>query len=276
MTRAGWMRILAAAAAWSATGAPLSGIELPAGERVLLLGEPIYRENFEQEQGYWVEGNPAHAHLQDGRLILDGNVPGEPVVTVFIDREFSGNLYFEYEAEILASDTAPGFPPPADVNNLNTFLYYSHPSADLKQTAPERADGAYRHYHDLNGYIVTFLNGHIAQLREKLQGQGEVTVSPKTGRVRMRENPGFVLKAEEFRERSEIGRRYKLQFAYLDGELFFFIDDQLQLSFAASPDRRFGRGYFAFRTFATRMAVDSFEVRNVHLSRTPETESSHD
>lgn len=239
---------------------------LRVGERTFKLGEVVYRENFDSpDPSIWVEGNPARVTVEEGRLIMDSNHPGDHVSTVFVGREFEGELYFEYEAEILASDTAAGFPEPRDVNNLNTFIYYSDPAGrDLKATRDDRADGAYKHYHNLSGYIVTFLNGHIAELREKeLNPEHEVTVEEHTGRIRLRENPGFVLKEETFAEKSVRGRVYRMQFVLAEEEFFFFIDGKFQLSVRPSADKLVDRGYFAFRTFSTKIAVDNFAVRKV-------------
>lgn len=258
--------------AWTATllyaEETQGGEFLRAGERTFQLGETIYREDFDSgSSSIWVEGNPDRVKVENGRLIMDSNSPDDRVSTVFVDREFENELYFEYEAEILASDTAAGFPEPRNVNNLNTFLYYSDPAGrDLRATKDERADGAYRHYHELRGYIVTFLNGHIAELREKaLNPEHAVTVEENTGRIRLRENPGFVLKNEAFAEESVGGRVYRMQFVFAGGELFFFIDGRFQLSFRPSPDKRVERGYFAFRTFSTKIAVDRFVVRKVSV-----------
>lgn len=235
-------------------------------ERTFLLGETTYREDFDSgEPDVWVEGNPERVWLENGRLVLDSNDPEERVLTVFIDQRFEGNLYFEYEAEILNSNTAAGFPEPRDANNINTFLHYSDPAgSDLKDTRQDRMDGAYRHYHELSGYIVTFLNGYIAELRERERNPDHpVEIEENTGRVRLRENPGFVLREEAFRERSVAGRVYRMQFIYFEGELFFFVDDRFQLAFKASEENRPDEGYFAFRTFATEIAVDRFRVREV-------------
>lgn len=243
-------------------GSGASADRLEAEGRTFLLGESVYEENFETPEapGYWVEGDSTQVWVESGRLILDGNVEGTPVVTVFIDQEFEGDLYFAYEAEVLASNTASGYPEPRNVNNLNTFVHYSDPAGrDLKETRGERADGGYAHYHKLNGYIVTFLNGYMANRRE----ESEMLLEVDTGRIRLRENPGFVLRKEAFQEKSVEGRPYQLQFIYHQGEFLFFIDDVFQLSFTASKTHRFDRGYFAFRTFATKMAVGQFEVRKI-------------
>ncbi len=240
----------------------LGADRLVAEERIFGLGKTVFEEDFDRAEGarYWVEGNSEQVWVENGRLVLDGNVAGSLVVTAFIDREFEGDLCFSYEAEVLASDTAKGYPEPRDVNNLNAFIHYSDPEGrPLKETRGERADGGYRHYHELNGYIVTFLNGHMAKTRE----EPETVMERNTGRIRMRENPGFVLRKEAFQEQSVAGRRYLLQFIYYQGELLFFIDGEYQLGFRASEDRRFDKGHFAFRTYATKMAVDNFEVREI-------------
>jgi len=254
--------VLVLLAAASAGGAPHE--ELQIEHRRFQPGAEVFRGDFDAAETFWVEGNPERVWVEGGRLILDGNVEDEPSVTVFVDREFTGNLCFSYVAEIRASDTARGFPEPRDVNNLNTFLYYRDPAGrDLKETREERRDAAYSHYHAMGGYVVTFLNGHIAERREAKRSGAVISIPPNTGRVRLRENPGFGLRAEKFSEKSEQGRKYLLQFVYVDGELLFFIDGQFQLGFVASPEKRSDRGYFAFRTFGTRMAVDSFRVQHV-------------
>ncbi|HLS28734.1 MAG TPA: DUF6250 domain-containing protein [Opitutales bacterium] len=243
-----------------------AGERLEVNGRTFTLGRIVYEEQFETDDpAFWVEGNEDRVRLEGGRLILDSNHPEDRVSTVFIDREFSGDLYFEYEAEVLASDTAAGYPEPRDVNNLNTFLYYSDPTGrDLKETRASRMDAAYSHYHDLNGYIVTFLNGYMPEARKKARDPNyEIEFVKNIARIRMRENPGFALRNEVFAEKSERGRVYRMQFIFAGNSLYFFVDDEFQLSFKPSPEKRVNKGYFAFRTYATEMAVDNFVVRRV-------------
>lgn len=257
------------AAAEPSEGQRETGTEiLRAGEKKLIPGKVVFEERFDSaEPAVWVEGSRDRVEVEEGRMIMDSNDPEDLVLTVFVDRWFEGDLYFEYEAEILASDTAAVLPEPRDANNINTFLYYADPAGrDLKETRGERADAAYKRYHELNGYIVTFINGYILEVREKMRNPEHVIALEKnTARIRLRENPGFTLTNESFAEESVSGRVYRMQFVFAEGELYFFIDGKFQLSFRPSPEKRVDEGYFAFRTYATEMAVDNFVAREVSV-----------
>jgi hypothetical protein len=222
------------------------------GERVL------FQEDFDDipkgsvlPDGWWVEGGE-HVAVRDGRLHVraDGDGPGNRVCTVWLDRVFAGDLRVELDAHVLASRRR--------VNNINFFFLYSDPSGvPLRQTAPTRADAAYGSYHDLDGYIITFLQ----DLRSSDERWPDGT--PK-GRVRLRRCPGFQLVDEVFDYHCRRGVTYRLTVTRRGDRLSYAVDGVV-LAHMEDPDP-LAAGSLGLRTFGTELWWDRIIVTELPSS----------
>jgi hypothetical protein len=232
--------------------------------------EIIYKEDFKDMKQIWVEGNKDDVYLENGCLIIAANKENTFGATIFINKKFKGNLLFEYTAEGLESDKAyleykwPFDIPDRTANNMNTFLYYSDPSGkDLYESRNNggRKKGEYSAYHMLNGYIVTHLNGHIEEYRFLAEDPDhKIKVKSNSARTRVRSNPGFELLDECIKEKIFLHKKYRLQFLYKDGELYFFRNNKYILHAKTSSDKKYDNGYFGFRTWKTKLAINDFQV----------------
>ncbi len=197
--------------------------------------DPVFECDFTSPEEIWIEGGRDVGEIRDGMLILDADSETADGGTVFIDRKFSGDLYFEYRVTVLSSSSAHTDNPDMDyseADNINTFLYYSSPDGiDLKESADQRMDGAYTKYHNLNGFIVTHLNGYLDERMKEIYNPSYHTdISPGTARTRMRECPGFILKEENYKGEIATGTEYRMQFLYVTGRLRFTGMISLQLN----------------------------------------------
>ncbi len=208
----------------------------------------LYQEDFDDyEEGtrpadWWVEGGES-VEVQDGRLLIKSDpaqerAPGY-VATVWNREGFSGDLRIEFDAQVVASSM--------DVNNINFFLNYSHPSPDstLYETRQSRADASYAYYHELNGYIFTFVKS----------GQRE----ENQARFRMRRCPGFELIDENHAFNSEQGRTYHITILKEGNRLTYIVDGT---AFLQSKDEKYNwtEGLAGIRTFHTDLWIDNFTV----------------
>jgi len=138
-------------------------------------------------------------------------------------------------------------------NNMNLFLSYgTRDGASLWDTRGERANGDYRHYHDLDGYIFTFIRDW------KYTGEMRHEDGEPPARYRMRRCPGFNLLTEKFGDRCEAGKVYGLVIRKNEGQLSFAIDGETILE-ATDPSPLAG-GHFGFRTFRTELWWSDLEV----------------
>jgi hypothetical protein len=98
-----------------------------------------------------------------------------------------------------------------NANNINLFFNYTDPSGvPLEKTAESRKSAGYGLYHQINGYIITFLN-------DTDQNSGKA-------RVRIRRNPGFKLLAETFAYHCRAGATYHLKVVKEGGDIRFSVD----------------------------------------------------
>lgn len=198
---------------------------------------PIIAEDFSQGMDNWWSEGGERIWTEDGRLHVkadDPKQPGGAVATVWCKTPHPGGFQADLDAHVVSSSI--------DVNNINLFFSYSDPGGKpLEETRASRRSAAYDLYHQLNGYIVTFLN-------EKGKA-----------RTRIRRNPGFNLLAETYSGECRQGVTYHLRVTKRKGEITFYVDGVKVLA-AADPHPLEG-GYFGLRTYRTYLWWD-----NVRLS----------
>lgn len=234
---------------------------VPSCQRLSLLpGEEIlFEEDFNKyadgsrlPSGWWCEGSKA-VRIEKGHLQADANPDGsgEPrpslgagrgedyeACTVWLNKEFSGNIRVEFDAHVLASE--------GDKNNINFFLFFSDPSGkSLYDTKDERADGKYGKYHKLNGYVFTFLaNGN-----------------PQKARFRMRDDPGFGLLKENYAYECRQSKTYHVTIEKNSNRITYEVDGTVYLDAVdntANPEHT--AGIIGFRTWRTEMWWDNLRV----------------
>jgi hypothetical protein len=204
-------------------------------------GEIIYEENFDYPDGelpsnWWSEGSTAV--IKDGRLFVDATIENHRVATIWLDLVLSGNLSIEFDAHVVASE--------GNANNINCFFMYSDPNgAPLRESRSQRENGAYSNYHQLNGYIFTYLaNG-----------------SPDLARFRFRDNPGFNLLDEVNDYECRIGKTYHFKIEKSGNRFLFLVDGKLIMD---KVDDEYNpmheQGYFGFRTWNTALWWDNLVI----------------
>lgn len=211
--------------------------------------EVLYTENFdsyadgERPSDWWMEGGE-DLFVQDGKLHIKSDPDEERssgyVATVWNQKGFSGDVTVEFDAHVTASSQ--------DVNNINFFLLYSHPSEDstLYETRGTRADGGYGHYHTLNGYIFTNV-------------KSDKSASENNARFRMRRCPGFELIDENYAYESQQGKTYHITITKRGDRLSYAVDGTAYLE-ATDDKYNWTEGLMGLRTFHTDLWVDNFRV----------------
>jgi hypothetical protein len=218
-------------------------------------GELLYSEHFSDyaegagpPEDWWVEGGE-RVWIDRGRLRVKANPLDQKgskhVCTVWNKRIFPGDLEVSFRTCVLDSTI--------EANNINFFLYYANPEGgQLYNTRDLRQDGAYSHYHDLNGYIFTFLND-----REGEAGTGED--GRRSARFRMRRCPGFELLTETFDYHCQRDVVYNVSILKKGENISFSVDDKVYLE-AVDPSP-WSEGLLGLRTFQTDLWWDELCVR---------------
>lgn len=211
----------------------------------------IYSDQFDSFDNYWAEGGES-AWVADHRLYqkADPQVPGDGaaidqggVSTIWCRTPFPADVEIRVKACVVGSQVG--------ANNINLFLSYAPPEGTtLWDSRGERANGDYTHYHELEGYIFTFIRDW------KFTGEWEGADLP--ARYRMRRCPGFNLLTEKREGLCEQGKVYDLKIRKKGGQLSFSVDGQLMLE-ATDPEPLAG-GHFGFRTFRTELWWSKLEV----------------
>ena len=200
----------------------------------------IFKENFSYPNGplpeqWWCEGNSAKIVGQ--RLFVDADTLGHRVATIWLNKEFSRDLRIEFDVCVISSKEV--------ANNLNFFLFFSHPSnATLKTSAHERSDGKYSYYHKLRGYIITHLaNG-----------------SEIPARFRFRVNPDFKLLHEVNTFECRKGVIYKVKIEKSGNTLHYFVKNNLIFKKEVLNSDLIGKGIIGFRTYRTSLWWDNLII----------------
>lgn len=213
-------------------------------------GRLLFFDDFSKDmRNWWVEGGEK-VWIEDHRLHVKADGPKETqaqgghVATVWCKQQFPGNVKVEFDAHVIESRI--------DANNINFFLCYSDPSGKpLCETREARADAAYKKYHDLNGYIFTFLKDF------KSEGGAHPDGSTKA-RLRMRRCPGFRLMTETFGGHCEEDVTYHVTITKKDGDITYAVDGKVWLK--GKDDAPLTGGLIGLRTFQTCLWWDNVKV----------------
>lgn len=197
-------------------------------------------------ENWWVEGGE-EVFVKNGGLHLsaDGDVRSNQMGTVWCRTPVTGNVKIEYVATVESSKE--------NFNNINFFFMYSDPSGqELIDTASHREDGEYSRYHEMDGYIVTFLNNP--------QDGAEMDNPDGTrkARMRMRRCPGFNLVTETFDYNCRQGVEYHFAITVVDGEIDFYVDGRKYLSWVDPQPLR--SGLIGLRTYRSKIFWDNVKV----------------
>ncbi len=208
---------------------------------VLMGGQAVLLEDFSRGmERWWVEGSE-RVYIQDGRLYVDADNPQKPgggAATVWCRSLLPTDFELEVDAHVVSSTL--------HANNINLFFAYSDPSGKpLDETRAARLHAGYDLYHQLNGYIITFVND-----------QGKA-------RVRIRRNPGFHLLAEVYGGECRQGVTYHLRVRKFGGEISFSVNGEQLLN--ARDAHPLGAGLLGLRTYRTRLWWDNLGVHSLEL-----------
>lgn len=210
--------------------------------RLILLGVlacSLGAEDFSAGMRDWWSEGGERVWVEDGRLHVradDPKVEGGAVATVWWKIPHGGDFELEFDAHVVSSSI--------DTNNINLFFSYADPSGTpLEASKADRRDAKYERYHELNGYIVTFVNDG---------GQR---------RVRIRRNPGFRLLGELFGGSAALGVTRHVVVRKRGGEISVAIDGKPVLT--ARDAKPLGGGLLGLRTFRSWVWWDNIVLRRV-------------
>jgi Domain of unknown function (DUF1961) len=210
----------------------------------------LLEERFDSDlENWWVEGSEK-VRIQDGRLYIDANndkTTKGKVCTVWYKKPFEAdNLTIEFDAHVIKSKL--------ECNNINFFLFYTHPGEKtMYETRHARSSGAYKLYHNLNGYIFTYLRDWH---KKEEASPGE---SAKA-RFRIRKCPGFQLSAENFAYHNEVGQTYRIAITKKGNKLTYSVDGKVFNKWHDPEPLKFG--YIGLRTFMTYLWIDNIIVKS--------------
>ncbi len=207
----------------------------------------VINEDFSSGFGnWWVEGGE-DVLVKNGGLHMsaDGDVRSNQMCTVWCRTPVKGNVKIEYVATVEGSEE--------NYNNINFFFMYSDPSGqELVDTVAQRMDGDYHRYHELNGYIITYLNN------PKDGAEMDNPDGTRKARMRMRRCPGFNLVTETFDYNSQQGVEYHFMITVVDGKIDFYVDGKKYLSWT-DPQPLHG-GLIGLRTYRSQICWDNVKV----------------
>ncbi len=227
-------------------GAALAGAA-PAAEAPAAKGRIVMFEDFSHGMSnWWVEGGE-RVWIEDGHLRVKADpgrrAPGN-VATVWCKTPHPADVRVEFDAHVIRSSLG--------VNNVNFFLCYSDPSGKpLWDTRAGRSTAAYKLYHQLNGYIFTFLRD--AKFAGGRRGDGGAKA-----RIRIRRCPGFHLLAETYAYHCDAGRTYHVAITKRGGRIAYAVDGKTLLE-VTDPHPLSG-GLLGLRTFRTDLWWDNIRV----------------
>ena len=168
----------------------------------------------------WAVEGSSQVHVEDGTLWVRRQPGVHSPATIWYREELPGNVFVRFRAKPI--------PPEGDnACNLNLFVH----ARELDGT-PLRFGrcGAYKDYHLIPNYIVTFVGGYMP------------------GWSRMRRDPGFKMVSESD-IRSEVDKEYEIVLTIQDGRLRYYVNGE-RIHDYTDPDPLPG-GRFGIRSWST-------------------------
>jgi hypothetical protein len=198
---------------------------------------------------WWTEGGETH-WIEAGRLHMKADNPkieGGGAATAWWRLPHPADFDLTLDAHVVSSSI--------EANNINLFFCYSDPAGKpLFDTRESRRTADYNLYHQLNGYIVTFLNDAKGEGGRNQDGSAKA-------RVRIRRNPGFQLLNETFTKQCRAGVTYQLSLSKRGGHIRFAVDGETLLE-ADDPEPWQG-GLLGLRTYRTFLWWDNLRLTPV-------------
>lgn len=194
---------------------------------------------------WWVEGCEK-VWVEDGRLFVraEGQDNEGGSGTIWCKTPHPSDFTLEYDARVLSSST--------HVNNINLFFSFSVPGGQgLYETRASRASGRYKLYHELNGYIITYLNDADAEGGRHPDGSTKA-------RHRLRREPGFELLTERFERHCQAGITYHFRVVKRGGLITFEVDGEKRIEF--TDPQPWGGGHLGLRTFRSLLWWDNLKL----------------
>jgi hypothetical protein len=209
-------------------------------QRHYVIGDPF--NYYAQLSDWWAEGGKkVDQHRWGMQIDCDAPTPAEgSSVSVFNRRPLpAGDLVVDYTIQAMDDTGVPA-------RNFNLLLNTDMPDgASLYQTRELRTDGDYKKYHQLNGYIFTFVNDN--------------TNDYKTGRIRIRRCPGFELLAERQTDVIEAKKRYHIIIRKIGNTLSMEVNGKLMLKTVDEKGVWQG-GYVGLRSWRSNLICMNFSV----------------
>ena len=196
-------------------------------------------------ENWWVEGCE-HVWVEDGRLYVraEGQDQEGGSGTIWCKTPHPTDFVLEYDAHVVSSSL--------QVNNINVFFSFRGPhGTGLYETRAERASGRYKLYHELDGYIITYLNDADAEGGRHPDGSTKA-------RQRLRRDPGFQLLLERFDQHCRAGETYHFKITKRGGHLAFEVNGEPRLEF--TDPAPWGGGHLGLRTFRTLLWWDNLKL----------------
>jgi len=197
---------------------------------------PIYQDGFARLRPIWIIEGQAKVEAAGGKLCVDATGEGDArYSTLWLNRKLRGDVLIEYTAYCPAQESPAA--------NLNQFLmaHEAH-GADVVST---KHSGAYKEYHALPLYIITFT--------EKWS--------------RLRRCPGFECVSERMDRCSVNDKKYRIKILKTGDRIRFFVNGDKYHDWT-DPEGSHTSGKFGFRTWNTRVEWDSLRIWQVEGEET--------
>ena len=210
-------------------------------------GELLIDEDFTKGmENWWSEGNEK-VWVEDGHLYQKVDSEEQRSGTVWCSIPHPDDCIIEYGGYVISSSL--------DVNNLNFFFSYNYSEeSSLYETRDERQTGRYKLYHDMPGYIITYLND--------ADGEGGLHADGTTqARSRFRKNPGFQLLWEQFGFLCRQEEEYQFRIEKRGGDIAFSVNGEQRFLYA-DPEP-LGGGFVGFRSFRSFIRWDYLKLYSI-------------
>ena len=198
--------------------------------------ELIYEDDFAAKKNNFKLEGMGEYEVKDGALYLSDPVVAKSGTTLWVDEDFSGDLYVSYNCKTVNLDGA---------KNLNLFFLAT--TLDGDDVLSEEHSGVYADYHTtVNSYILTFTGDSSAAL---------------DGWSRFRKDPGFVIMSEDASAKTLLDVDYFIEIIKLGENIKVLINGKLIHDVTDSES--YNNGKIGFRTWQSETIFDDFKVYRI-------------
>lgn len=201
----------------------------------------VYEDNFSKDTKDWTLEGFGNYSIKDGKLYLNDPDAQKAGTTLWLKKEFEGDMVITYDCEAVGPDLG---------KNLN-FFFHSRTMDDRNVLTGNFPGTLPQYQRNLKGYLFTFTGVY----------PGDPTL---IGHSRLRKYPGNIGLSEDMDSKVALNKKYSVEIIKVGKHIEIKVDGKT--IHQVVDEDAYNSGSMGFRTWKTNTVFDNFRVYSVNTA----------